>query len=131
MNSQVKKALDEIVDLFKSGNIGEKIEIATFPPYDVPCSKWSLANQLLCLMRGPLDVRGIRQWNKGGHRVIKRCQSIRILLPCLKKEIEKVTGEEVVVLVGLKTVLKRAAVAEFRLLRLRTLLCEQAGWARD
>ena len=118
MNDKVKTALNEIVELFSSGDIGDKIAIATFPPYDVPCSKWSPVNQLLCLMRGPLDVRGIRQWNKGGHRVIKRCQPIRILLPCLKKEIEKVTGEEVVVLVGFKTSPRRAGVAEFRLLGL-------------
>jgi len=71
MNDNVKKALNEIVDLFKSGDIGDKIAIATFPPYDVPCSKWSLTNQLLCLIHHTNDARGFRLWEAAG-RFVKR-----------------------------------------------------------
>jgi len=102
MNDNVQKALDEIVELFKSGDIGEKIAIATFPPYDVPCSKWSLTNQLLCLIHGTNDARGFRQWNEVCRHVKKGATSFRILVPCHKKVEDQETSEELTVLVGFK-----------------------------
>jgi len=48
----------------------------------------------------------------------KRATCFRILVPCHKRIEHEETGEEVVVLVGFKTSLRRAAVAEFRFLNL-------------
>ena len=102
MNHNVGQALDEIVELFSSGNIGEKIAIATYPPYDVPCSKWSLCNQLLCLLNHTNDARGFRQWKAAGRHVKKGAHAFRILVPCLRKTEDEETGDEVMLLAGFK-----------------------------
>ena len=61
-----------------------------------PMEYWSLPNQLLCILAGSTDCRGIRQWNQAGRRVKKGAKAVRILAPRTRKirEADPETGEE-------------------------------------
>ena len=55
MNEKVKLAIAGLLDMFREGNVPEKIAIATNPKFDVPSSKWSLNNRLIQLIYGTCD----------------------------------------------------------------------------
>jgi len=61
-----------------------------------PMVNWSLPNQLLCVLAGSLDCRGIRQWNEAGRQVRKGARCVRILAPRTRKirEQDPSSGEE-------------------------------------
>lgn len=77
----VKVAIASLLDLFRSGDIPEKIALVTNPDFDVPSAKWSLNNRLVQLFHGTMDSRGIRQWNKAGRKIKKGARAIFILAP--------------------------------------------------
>ncbi|MCD6327977.1 antirestriction protein [bacterium] len=103
MNPKVISAVNQIVELLQSDDIGAKIAIATYPPYDVPCSKWSLPNQLLCLIAGTYDARGFRQWKAAGRFVKKGSHAFRILIPRIVKTVDMESREEHLSLAGFLT----------------------------
>lgn len=93
-----EKALNRIIEIFESGNIPEAIAISSFPRYDVPQTKWSRMNQILCLVQGSSDCRGMRQWNDAGRKVKKGSRAAYILAPNFARrretEIDRETGNE-------------------------------------
>lgn len=80
-NDKVKVAIAGLLDMFRSGDIPEKIAIATNPKFDVPSSKWSLNNKLIQLFHGTFDSRGIKQWRNVGRKIKKGSKAIYILAP--------------------------------------------------
>ncbi|MBL7055046.1 antirestriction protein [Candidatus Woesearchaeota archaeon] len=80
-NDKIQSAIAGLLDMFKSGEIPEKIAIATNPKFDVPSSKWSLNNRLIQLVHGTFDSRGIRQWREAERKVKKGTKAIYILAP--------------------------------------------------
>ncbi|MFH0874756.1 MAG: hypothetical protein V1859_02375 [archaeon] len=81
MNNKVKEAIDGLLDMFRSGDIPEKIALVTNPDFNVPSSKWSLNNRLIQLFHGTMDSRGIRQWGTAGRKIRKGSRAIHILAP--------------------------------------------------
>src|SRR3989338_4457020 len=77
----IQSAITSLLDLFRSGEIPEKIAITTNPKFDVPSSKWSLNNRLIQLVYGTMDSRGIRQWREAGRKVKKGTKALYILVP--------------------------------------------------
>lgn len=62
---------------------------------DVPSRKWSWHNQLLVVLCGTNDARGIKQWNAVGRKIRTGSKALWILAPCLKAVVEKNdAGEE-------------------------------------
>ena len=51
-NNKIQSAIAGLLDMFRTGEIPEKIAIATNPKFDVPSSKWSLNNRLIQLFHG-------------------------------------------------------------------------------
>ena len=94
MHERVRAILDGIIEKFKSGEIPEAVAMASFPVPDIPSSKWSFTNRLLMFLAGTGDARGFRQWKAANRWVKKGARAIYILVPCMRKEIDAVTGEE-------------------------------------
>ena len=69
---------EKIVEAFKTGNLPKALAPVFVQRKDgVPCRAWSWGNQLLCVLAGTQDARGIKQWNAVG-RKIKRAPSALI-----------------------------------------------------
>src|SRR3990167_6440715 len=79
--AKIQSAITSLLDLFRSGEIPEKIAIATNPKFDVPSSKWSLNNRLIQLIYGTCDSRGIKQWGNAGRKIRKGSKALYILAP--------------------------------------------------
>ena len=81
-------ALSDVLELFRDP---ERLPAAVAQTLIVrqagesPMSAWSLPNQLLCVLAGTDDARGIRQWNEVGRRVKKGARALRILAPRTRK----------------------------------------------
>ncbi|NTV13458.1 MAG: ArdC family protein [Desulfobulbaceae bacterium] len=93
MNDKVKAVLNSILDCFKSGDIPEAIAKAMFPSADTPSSNWSLLNRTLVFLSGTADARGYRQWQSVNRHVVKGAKAIHILVPYIKKEEDRDTGD--------------------------------------
>lgn len=78
---KIQLAIAGLLDMFRSGEIPEKIAIATNPHFNVPSNKWSLNNRLIQLFHGTFDSRGIRQWGSAGRKIKKGSKAIYILAP--------------------------------------------------
>ena len=88
---------EQIVEAFKAGNIPKALAPVFINRKDgVPCRKWSWGNQLLCILYGTQDARGIKQWNAAGRKVKKGSKCFDILVPLMKTITAKDpdTGEE-------------------------------------
>lgn len=81
MNNKIQSAIAGLLDMFRTGEIPEKIAIATNPKFDVPSSKWSLNNRLIQLIHGTFDSRGFKQWREAERRVKKGAKAIYIIAP--------------------------------------------------
>jgi antirestriction protein ArdC len=99
-NDKVKKALDGILEKFKSGDIPEAIAYATFPIPNIPVSKWSLLNRTLIFISGTSDARGFNQWKQVNRYVKKGSKSITILAPRFTMKEGEDGEEKKAVLVG-------------------------------
>src|SRR5476649_1194522 len=87
----------KIVDAFKTGNIPKALAPIFVRRKDgVPCRAWSWGNQLLCVLCGTQDARGIKQWNAVGRTVKKGSKCIDILVPLMRTVLtnDPNTGEE-------------------------------------
>jgi len=104
MNKKTEEVLGKILNAFETGNIPEALTIATLQNLDVPCSKWSLSNRLLCFFEGTSDARGFRQWKEVNRYPKKGSKAFFILTPRHKKIKEKGTEEEKIVLTGFQVV---------------------------
>lgn len=86
-DNKVTNSINNVLELFRTGNVPQTLIIATFPKANHPSGKWSLTNKLIMLLSGTEDARGIKQWNSVGRRLKKDCHAIYILAP------RKITGD--------------------------------------
>ena len=98
MYGRAPQVAERIVNAFKNP---ETLPKALAPIFihrneDTPCNKWSWHNQLLVILSGTSDARGMKQWNTVKRKVKKGTQAIWILAPCMRtlKEKDKDTGDE-------------------------------------
>jgi hypothetical protein len=99
---------NRIVEAFQSGNLPKALAPIFIRRKDgVPCRSWSWGNQLLCILYGTSDARGIWQWNECGRWVKKGSKAFDILVPLLKpaRVIDEATQQEkrIDLLVGFKS----------------------------
>ncbi len=80
---KVKSTLDQILNLFRSGNVPKAVAIATFPPHEVPSNAWSLANRIIMALNGTSDARGFVQWKEVDRYVKRGAKAFYILAPWL------------------------------------------------
>lgn len=87
LNDKARASLEQVLEVFRSGNLPEKIAHTLLPGYDRPCLKWSLTNQLLTMiMSEAFDARGFRQWQEVGRQVKKGARAFYILAPMLVRK---------------------------------------------
>lgn len=99
------QVLQEIVQLFETGDLPEAIARTTISMPDIPARKWSLGNRLLLWAAGTLDARTFLQWQAAGRHPCKGCKAIYILQPItykLQREEEVPEDKEEVHLAGFK-----------------------------
>jgi N-terminal domain of anti-restriction factor ArdC len=105
---RAEEVANKIVEAFKAGNLPKALAPIFIRRKDgVPCRAWSFGNQLLCVIYGTSDARGIRQWNECGRYVKKGSKAFDILVPMMKPatvlDEETKNEKRVEVLVGFKT----------------------------
>jgi hypothetical protein len=100
MNNRIKSVLNNIVGVFKSGEIPDAVAIACYPAIDVPSSKWSLINRTLMILADTYDARGFRQWQQSNRKIKKGSKAFYILVPNYRRTDDTITGEQEVVLLG-------------------------------
>lgn len=89
---RAQETLTRLVDAFESGELAAQLatihRIKRDPSDEAPPSaRWSMTNNLLMLLSGTADARGIRQWNQAGRKVRKGSSAFYILAPrTVKKE---------------------------------------------
>ncbi len=94
---KAEDAAKEIVEAFKNPNeLPAPLATIFIKRKDgMPCRSWSWRNQLIALLHGHTDARGIRQWNEVGRFIKKGEHAFYILAPLVKKvEIKKAEGED-------------------------------------
>ena len=93
---KAQSVAQRIVAAFEHGEIPGALAARWLRNTDVPCSSWSVTNQILVALNGTSDARGCRQWNKASRHVKKGEKAFYILAPCLKKwtEPDTATGED-------------------------------------
>lgn len=96
---RVKDTLNQILEVFQSGNIPEKIAHASFQAKDIPSNKWSFLNKIIMLCADTEDLRGYNQWKEVNRFVKKGAKAVWILAPRMKKEKDK-NGDENFHLIG-------------------------------
>lgn len=83
-NDKTTKAINDILDLFKNGNLPEALAIASNPRLDVPCSQYSYRNRVLLAIQSSVDSRGYKMWTEVGRNVKRGGTGIRIFSPKTK-----------------------------------------------
>jgi hypothetical protein len=86
MRDRIKETLNGILDVFKSGEIPRAVAFAAFPPFNIPCSKWSYLNNVILWASKTEDARGFKQWAEVKRHVKKGAKAIYILAPRMKKD---------------------------------------------
>ena len=88
---------EKIVEAFKTGNLPKALAPVFVQRKDgVPCRTWSWGNQLLCVLNGTHDARGIKQWNAVGRKIKKgsKCFDIHVPLMRTVTATDSQTGQE-------------------------------------
>jgi len=100
MIPNAEKAMKEVIQKFKTGELSELIKIAAFEiPASWPSSKWSMGNKMLAYVQArTLNARGYQAWKEVKRQVQKGAHSIYIWAPRMVKKEEK--GEEKAQLIG-------------------------------
>lgn len=92
-NKNVDLALQKVVDAWKSGNIAERVTLASFPTMDMPSHNWTMGNRWMSFITtGYADCRGYKQWLAVGRYVKQGEKAGYILRPIIVKD--KETEEE-------------------------------------
>lgn len=97
----ISEAVGNLMAMFKSGKMPEAVAWTLIQAKGGdrrPCLNWSLGNQILMLSSGTVDARGYRQWQQVNRLVKKGAEAVWILAPMVKKERNKRTGEEAIIL---------------------------------
>lgn len=108
LHGKAEDAAEKILDSFRNGNLPQAMAPIFIHRKDaIPCRSWSWNNQLLAVLAGTMDARGMKQWNNVGRKVKKGSRAIHILAPLIGKKTEKDdTGAEVIkkIVFGFKTI---------------------------
>lgn len=91
-NTIVKEAVENLMDMFKSGKMPAKIAFSIIHKHAgdvIPSDSWSIGNRILSLIQGTTDARGYKQWLEAGRHVKKGCHAIYIMAPLTRKVQEK------------------------------------------
>ena len=85
-SAKARLCLQQIVDLFKTGNVPKALAVVTIPPQaGIPSARWSWSNKLLQFLADTSDGRGYRQWQQAGRQVKQGSKAFHILGPKIKK----------------------------------------------
>ena len=100
MTPNAERAMQEVLEKFKTGDLSELIKIAAFEiPTSWPSSKWSMGNKMLAYVQArTLNIRGFQAWKEVKRQVKKGEHSIYIWAPRMVKKEEK--GVEKTHLIG-------------------------------
>jgi len=81
-STKAHTCLQQIVDLFKQGNVPKALAVVTIPPQaNIPSAKWSVSNRILQFLANTSDARGFRQWQDADRNVKKGSKAFCILGP--------------------------------------------------
>ena len=102
-----KEVCDNIINIFQSGNLPEKLAPIFVNRNDnIPSASWSWMNKMVMFVVGNTnDARTFKQWNNVGRKVVKGAKSFTILGPCIKsvpKENDDGETEYIKILYGFK-----------------------------
>lgn len=91
MTPAAEKAMQEVIEKFKTGELSELIKIAAFEiPASWPSARWSMGNKMLAYVQArTLNARGYQAWKLVKRQVQRDAHSIYIWAPRLvtdKKE---------------------------------------------
>src|ERR1700759_3921205 len=92
-----EQVAQKIVEAFKTGSLPKALATVFVHRKDnVPCRAWSWNNQLLCILQGTQDARGMKQWNTVNRFVRKGSKAFHILVPLMRTIVVKdaTTGDE-------------------------------------
>lgn len=85
-SKKARVCLQQIVELFKTGQVPRALAVTTIPPQaDIPSAKWSWSNRLLQFLADTSDARGYRQWEQAGRQVTQGVKAFHILGPKTRK----------------------------------------------
>ena len=100
MTPNAEKAMQEVIEKFKTGELSELIKIAAFEiPGSWPSARWSMGNKMLAYVQArTLNARGFQAWKEVKRQVKKGAHGIYIWAPRIVKKEEK--GEEKLQLIG-------------------------------
>ncbi|MBU1747325.1 MAG: hypothetical protein KKA73_06520 [Chloroflexi bacterium] len=106
LSPKAQAALNQVVARFQSGDLGPIIRLAQLKiSGDAPMATWSLCNQVLVYaLTHSLDCRGYRQWQAVGRQVQQGAHAAFILVPLVKTERDRATGQETTQVYGFRTV---------------------------
>lgn len=89
-STKAHRCLQQIVDLFKTGDVPKALAVAVIPPnLGGPSCKWSVSNRLLQFFADTSDARGFKQWKEAGRSVKKGSKAFHILGPKIRKWTDK------------------------------------------
>lgn len=100
MTPNAERAMQEVIEKFKTGDLSEIIRIAAFQiPASWPSAKWTMGNKMLAYVQArTLNARGYQAWREVKRQVKKGAHGIYIWAPRMVKKEEK--GEEITQLIG-------------------------------
>jgi len=100
MTPNAERAMQEVIEKFKTGDISEIIRIAAFQiPDSWPSSKWTMGNKMLAYVQArTLNARGYKAWREVQRQVKKNAHAIYIWAPRIVKKEED--GEDKTQLIG-------------------------------
>lgn len=100
MTPNAEKAMQEVIQKFKTGELSELIKIAAFAiPTSWPSAKWTMGNKMLAYVQArTLNARGFQAWREVKRQVKKGAHGIYIWAPRMVKKEEK--GEDKTQLIG-------------------------------
>jgi hypothetical protein len=92
-NEKTKRAIEHVIDAFRSGDIPAAIAHAKFGiPENVPMAQWSERNQMIATLHGTIDARGFQQWKTAGRSVKRGAKAFYILAPwTIRKKVTKLS----------------------------------------
>jgi len=100
MTPNSERAMQEVIEKFKTGDLSEIIRIAAFKiPESWPSSRWTMGNKMLAYVQArTLNARGYQAWREVKRQVKKGAHAIYIWAPRMVKKEED--GEDKTILTG-------------------------------
>jgi len=100
---KAQTAAQQVIAAFKSGDIPAALATRWLRDENIPCSMYSIANQILIALHGHNDARTFMQWKQAGRNVKKGERSFQLLRPFVKTFKDPETDEDVSRLIGFST----------------------------